>query len=141
MTWFLDTNICILFLKGSYPYMMEVMRTHRPADVKIPAVVQTELLYGVEKSARREENRQNVERFLSIFEIVPFGKECAGIYGEVRAELERQGSPIGPNDLLIAATVLSCNGILVTKNQREFSRIKGLQLENWVEMDIRGSVD
>lgn len=133
MSYFLDTNICIYFLKGLYPALLSKMLTTRPSDIKIPAVVKAELLYGAEKSLKRNENLQKVSSFLFPFEITPFGDSAAVYYSKIRAKLEISGSPIGPNDLLIAAGVLAENGILITNNTREFNRIPELFLENWIE--------
>ena len=90
-------------------------------------------MLGAEKSARVEENRLLVERFLLPFEIVPFDSSAAREYATIRAQLESKGQLIGPNDMLIAATARSRNAILVTRNTREFKRVPGLKLEEWAE--------
>ncbi len=131
MSYFLDTNMCIYYLKGKYPALLVKVLSLNPADIKIPAVVKAELIYGAEKSSRRDANLEKIMAFLSPFEIVPFGDSSTFSYGETRAFLDRAGLPIGPNDLLIAATVLSERGILITNNIKEFERIPGLLLENW----------
>ena len=133
MIYCLDTNICIYFLTGKYPSLLSKILSFNPNDIKIPAIVKAELLHGTEKSAKREENKSKIATFLLPFEIVPFDAIAAVHYGSIKAILEQASKPIGPNDLLIAATVLSLNAILVTNKIKEFSRIEGLNLENWTE--------
>ena len=129
--YYLDTNTCIYFLKGIYPELLIRLKSHAPNDIKISAIVKAELLLGVEKSVKRDENMAKIEAFLLPFEIVQFGDEDSSHYASIRASLEAKGTPIGPNDLFIAATVKKNNGILITNNIREFSRVEGLRLENW----------
>lgn len=131
MNYYLDTNICVFFLRGKNPNLLPALLSHDPKTIKIPAVVAAELFYGAFKSASPERNMRQVRSFLSAFEIIPFEAVDAVMYGEIRADLERYGSSIGPNDLLIAASALSRNGILVTNNTREFSRVEKLMLEDW----------
>ena len=130
---FLDTNICIYFLKGTYPQIRTRLMQHGPEDIKIPVIVKAELLYGAAKSEKRKENEKNITRFLEPFEIVPFDDSATACYADIRSKAEIKGSPVGPNDLIIAATVLSQNSVLVTNNTKEFRRIQELMLENWVE--------
>jgi len=133
MSYFLDTNICIYFLKGTYPGLLSKIMSFQPADIKIPAIVKAELLYAVEKSSKRDENLNKVSAFLMPFEIAAFGDFAAVHYGQIKTSLKKSGTTIGPNDLLTAATVIAEKGILVTNNIKEFSRIPGLSLENWTE--------
>lgn len=128
---FLDTNICIHFLKGEHPTIRENLLATPPGEIKIPVIVHSELLYGVQKSSRKKENFRKVREFLMPFEIVSYTKEMSGIYADIRVECEKKGKPIGPNDLLIAAIVLANNGTLATRNTKEFSRIPGLKLTEW----------
>jgi len=100
-------------------------------NIRIPSVVAAELLYGAEKSARREQNLSIFKSFLSIYEIVPFDKNAAEHYARIRFELEREGTPIGSNDIIIAATAISHGGVIVTNNIGEFSRVEGLVVEDW----------
>lgn len=130
---FLDTNICIYFLKGTYPQIRTRLMQHGPEDIKIPVIVKAELLYGAAKSDKRKENEKNIAGFLEPFEIVPFDDSATACYADIRSKAEIKGSPVGPNDLIIAATVLSQNGVLVTNNTKEFQRIQELMVENWVE--------
>lgn len=130
--WFLDTNTCIYFLNGTHPSVRDRLLSTAPVDIAISAIVKAELLVGARKSTKSAETLSLVTRFLEPFEIVPFDSDASGTYGVIRADLEKRGTIIGPNDLLIAATVLHHNGTLVTHNIREFSRVPGLNIENWV---------
>jgi tRNA(fMet)-specific endonuclease VapC len=102
-----------------------------PADVKVATIVEAELLYGAAKSSEPKRTRSIVEAFLHPFERVPFGKEAAEHYAAIRAALEKRGKPIGPNDLILAATVLAGGGTLVTHDIREFRRVPRLSIEDW----------
>jgi tRNA(fMet)-specific endonuclease VapC len=95
------------------------------------SIVVAELLYGAEKSNNRSRTRARVERFLGPFASLPFDDKCAAEYGIIRASLERQGRPIGGNDLMIAAIARRHDVVLVSHNQREFERVAGLRLEDW----------
>ncbi|ULH30205.1 type II toxin-antitoxin system tRNA(fMet)-specific endonuclease VapC [Leptospira weilii] len=132
MNYFLDTNICIYFLKGKSENIERNIRKLNPNRIKIPSVVKAELLLGVFKSNDKKKNREIVLSFLDPFEIIGFNDIESEIYAEVRSDLETQGIPIGPNDLLIASIVLSSNGILVTNNEKEFKRIPNLKIESWL---------
>lgn len=111
---------------------MENIQKKNPNNIKIPSIVKSELLYGAEKSQYKSKNLSNINIFLEPYEIVPFDDTCSVIYSKIRAELEQTGMIIGPNDYIIAATVLSNNGILITNNTKEFERIKNLKIENWI---------
>lgn len=132
MKYFLDTNICIYFLKGMYPSIQANLATKKPHDIKIPAVVKAELLYGAAKSQKAIANRQKIDNFLFPFEILPLGDlECES-YAKIRSQLDRQGTPIGANDFMIAAIVVANQGTLITNNDKEFGQIRGLKIQNWV---------
>jgi tRNA(fMet)-specific endonuclease VapC len=133
MSHFLDTDTCIFALRGTFPRIGERLASLTPDDVKVPAIVLAELVCGALKSSRPRSSLRGVERLLLPFEVVPFCQRCAWAYGRVRAELEAAGTGIGPNDLVVAATVLANEGKLVTHNVREFGRIKGLSLQDWTE--------
>ena len=128
----LDTNTCIYFLNRTSEQLIAQFKKFSPADVKLSAITVAELYYGVEKSKARKNNRLNVERFVSTFEIIPFDERICNVYAQIRTSLEKSGTPIGPMDLLIASISLANNFILVTNNTREFRRIKKLKLENWL---------
>jgi len=97
----------------------------------VPEMVRAELLHGCLRSDRPEENLAAVESFLAPFRRLPFGSDAAEHYAQIRTDLERAGTPIGPNDLVIAATVRAQGAILVTNNLREFQRVPGLDCEDW----------
>jgi tRNA(fMet)-specific endonuclease VapC len=131
MHYFLDTNICIYYLKGLYPALLDKMYQQCVGEIKIPSIVKAELLYGAKKSKKTVDNTSKVEQFLLPFEVIPFDDKAATKYAEIRAEVSAAGNPIGPNDLIIAATVMANNGTLITNNVNEFGRVKGLITENW----------
>jgi len=131
--YYLDTNICSYFLNGKYASVAEHIFSTKPRDIRIPSVVKAELLYGANKSNRREDLLKKIEAFLSNFEIEEFDGNMAYHYAEIRADLDKKGTIIGPNDLIIAATVLQKGGTLVTNNVKEFERVEGLRIVNWTE--------
>ena len=131
MNYYLDTNVCIFFLRGTHPVLLRVVLSHSPNVLKIPAIVAAELIHGAEKSVNSTKSIGQVNKFLMPFEIVPFDILAAYSYGKIRSSLEKRGEVIGPNDLIIAATVLSQSGILVTNNAKEFTRVENLVLEDW----------
>ncbi len=102
-------------------------------DIYVPAIVVAELEYGAAHSVNYEKNKSLYEKFISNFSIIPFDRKCSLPYGKIRQNLNAVGTPIGGNDMLIAATVVANNGILVTHNVGEFARIKGLAIEDWTE--------
>jgi tRNA(fMet)-specific endonuclease VapC len=126
-----DTNACIRILNNSSPSLVAELHQHSPEDICLCAVTKAELLYGAQRSARPAQNQRLLEEFWAPFTSAPFDDRCALQYGEIRAQLERQGTPIGPNDLLIAATAVANGFFLVTHNVREFSRVIGLWIEDW----------
>jgi tRNA(fMet)-specific endonuclease VapC len=128
----LDTNICIYVINNRPPGVLARFRQCRLGEIGISSVVAAELTFGVAKSGSAR-NRQALEMFLAPLEILPFDETCVWTYGELRADLERQGLSIGGLDTLIAAHALTLNAPLVTNNFKEFSRVPGLRLENWVE--------
>lgn len=127
----LDTNVCIRILNGSSAAIAGRLQSTRPADVRLCSVVKAELLYGARKSARIDENLRLLRRFFAPLVSLPFDDRCADEAGLIRLDLERSGRPIGPNDLLIAATARAHDLVLVTRNTREFDRVPGLRVEDW----------
>lgn len=127
----LDTNICIYIINAKPPEVLARFHQFRLGEIGLSSVVAAELAYGVAKSGS-ERNRRALEMFLAPLEIVPFDERAVWAYGELRVELERRGESIGALDTMIAAHALSLRAVLVTNNTREFSRVNGLQLENWV---------
>ena len=130
--YYLDTNTCVYFLNGTYKSILEELKLNKPEDIKIPALVKAELLLGVEKSIKRELNERIFNKFLEPFEVISFDDESSIVYAKIRANLEKKGRIIGPNDLIIAATVMAHKGILITHNTKEFKQISGLEIEDWV---------
>ena len=127
----LDTDVCIYAINRKRPEVLSRVRGYPLGEVGISAITYAELRFGVENSARVEQNMDRLERFLLPLEIVPFDAEAARHYGQLRHELKRAGCPIGSNDLLIAAHALALAATLVTNNVREFARIDGLRVERW----------
>ena len=126
----LDTNICIGLLKG-HPPLVARFRALSPQDVAVCSVVVAELLYGARKSQKVVENLAVLRRFLAPLRSLPFDDRAAEDYGSIRADLERTGAPIGPNDLLIASIARGHDCVLVSRDSRAFSRIVGMQWETW----------
>jgi tRNA(fMet)-specific endonuclease VapC len=126
----LDTNTVAYFFKGLGKVAERLLATP-PAEVALPAIVSYELWVGVERSREAIRRRQQLERFLGIVQVLPFGPREARAAAGLRAALEQTGTPIGPLDTLIAGTAVAHGGTLVTRNVREFSRISRLSIENW----------
>ena len=114
------------------PQVLERFRSHSVGDIGVSSITVAELQYGIQKSQHPEQNQQALERFLMPLVIADFDEKAAAVYGDIRATLETQGTPIGALDILIAAHALSLNITLVTNNIREFARVPGIQLVNWV---------
>ena len=131
MAWFLDTNACIMHLRGRHPQLSGRWRQHRAEDLAIPLTTYAELLVGAEKSSQPERVLRQIELLLEAHEIVELTEEVAEHYARLRAELETRGAVIGGNDLWIAATALAHGATLVTNNTGEFSRVPGLVIEDW----------
>ncbi len=132
MQYMLDTSICIHIIREAPGPVIERIVGHAISDIGISAITLSELRHGVVKSARPERNRLALDEFLAPLEIAPFDETAAQAYGDIRAGLERKGRMIGPLDLLIAAHAVSLDTTLVTNNEREFRRVRGLAVENWV---------
>ena len=127
----LATNICVPLLNGGDPLLRDQLLSLAPQDVALCSIVKAELQFGARNSARVLENLQRLEVFVSAFESLPFDDLAAEHYGGLRVSLKRAGSPIGANDMLIAAIALAYRATLVTRNIGEFSRVPGLQIEEW----------
>jgi len=128
----LDTNICVAILRQRPSGIVAKVRTKRPEEIALSSITLAELEYGVAKSQYPERNKIALLEFLIPFAILDFDEGAAAHYGTIRDSLESRGTPIGPMDLLIAAQVVSNNLILVTGNVKEFNRVKGLSIENWL---------
>jgi tRNA(fMet)-specific endonuclease VapC len=127
----LDTNICIHIINARPAAVLERFRQYRMGEIGVSSVVAAELTYGVVKSGSSR-NRQALEMFLAPLIILPFDEAVIWAYGELRAELERRGTLICSLDTMIAAHAIRQQAPLVTNNTREFARVPGLRLENWV---------
>jgi tRNA(fMet)-specific endonuclease VapC len=132
MRFMLDTDSCIALIKRKGAKMLGRITSLAPGEVGLSAVSLAELRFGVAKSAQKETNARALDAFLLPLEIVDFDETTAGVYGEVRAALEKAGTPIGPLDTQIGAHALSLGAVLVTHNVREFRRIPGLAVEDWL---------
>ena len=131
MKYMLDTNICIFAIRNSNDNVLKKFREYLEDELYISSITLAELMYGVEKSRKPEQNRNALLQFLTLIDIKEFSEKAAIEYGKIRAFLENQGTPIGPLDTLIAAHAVSENMILVTHNTKEFLRIPDLTVENW----------
>lgn len=134
LIYLLDTNVCILYLKGRSQNINNHIDNLEPEKIAVCSVVKAELFYGSMKSNNPKKSLNFQKSFLSQFVSLPFDDSCAEIYGKVRADLANAGTPISSNDIQIASIALANNLILVTHNVREFSRIEGLKIEDWEAM-------
>ena len=132
MKYMLDTNICIFIIKHQPENVIQKFMEDDPDDICISAITYAELAYGVEKSQSKEKNKIALMVLLSEIQIVPFDDLAAQIYGEIKVDLQKKGTPIGPLDTLIAAHAKALNLILVTNNIKEFARVDDLEAEDWV---------
>ncbi|MBN2393429.1 MAG: type II toxin-antitoxin system VapC family toxin [Anaerolineae bacterium] len=131
MKYLLDTNICIYLINRKPPQVLRHFQKHTLGDIGVSSITVAELQFGIQKSRYPEQNRNALELFLLPLLVADFDTQAAVIYGNLRAILEKAGTPIGALDTLIAAHALSLDAILVTNNIREFSRVSGLSLEDW----------
>jgi tRNA(fMet)-specific endonuclease VapC len=135
MTYMLDTNICIYIINNKPVHVMKKFLTLERNDrVCISTITVAELFYGLEKSQslKKEHNRLALIKFLAPLEVMAFDEHSAIEYGSIRVALEKSGCVIGGNDLLIASHAKRLGCVLVTNNEREFRRVDGLSVENWV---------
>jgi tRNA(fMet)-specific endonuclease VapC len=127
----LDTDISSYIMKRSDDRVVKRLQTVPIGDVSISAITKSELMYGVEVSPRKQQDRAALDAYLKHVEVLDYPDEAALHYGQIRAAFKVAGNMIGANDLLIAAHARSFGLILVTNNTREFGRVQGLKLENW----------
>ena len=132
MKFLLDTNICIYLIKRKPPQVLKKFQTFKVNDLGLSAITLAELEFGVQLSRYPEKNQEALNEFVTPLEIIPFDDLAAISYGEIRAYLQKRGINIGAMDMLIAAQAKSLSIPLVTNNLKEFKRIPGLRLENWV---------
>jgi tRNA(fMet)-specific endonuclease VapC len=128
----LDTNICIYLIRRKPSEVLSRFEDYEVGEIGVSSITVAELRYGAEKSARPSRNLEALSQFLLPLEVADFDADAAAEYGRIRSTLERQGTPIGPLDTLIAAHAVSLARTLVTHNTREFERVPNLALENWV---------
>lgn len=132
MKYMLDTNM-IVYIRNQRPEtVLRQFSRYQPEDLCISAITMAELEYGVFRSSKPDQNRQALLLLLSRIQILPFDALAAREYGRIRQDLTEKGTLIGANDLLIAAHACSLGLILITNNTREFGRVEGLKIENWV---------
>lgn len=131
MRYLLDTNACIRYLNGTSEAIRRHIETTHPREIVVCTVVKAELFYGAENSQYPQDNLEKQRVFLERFVSLPFDDQAAEAYGRIRATLKKAGTPIGPNDLLIAAIAVAHNCVLVSHNTKEFSRITELVLKDW----------
>jgi tRNA(fMet)-specific endonuclease VapC len=126
-----DTNVWIKLLNpGETPVKKYFLKTD-PNKIRLCSVVKAELYFGAYKSSRKMKNLNLLKRLFSQYESLAFDDAAAKIYGKIRLKLKTQGTPIGPNDLLIAAIALSNKAVVITHNTKEFKRVVGLKLRDW----------
>lgn len=128
----LDTDICIELLRGRAAAVYRKLRRQPLDSVGLSAITWAELQYGAARSARPNYHQELLTQFCAPLALLPFDTDAAMTYGRVRAELAAAGTPIGPLDMLIAAHALARDAILITNNEREFGRVAGLKVENWL---------
>ena len=129
--WLLDTSVCVPLINRTDEEAAARLLEHPRGSVRLCSVVKAELHFGAQNSSRLSENLQRVEIFCRAFESLPFDDESARHYGIVRAQLRREGRPIGGNDLMIASIAIANSHALVARNVGEFSRVAGLEIERW----------
>ncbi len=131
----LDTNICIYVIRRRPSEVLAKFEEYDIGEIGVSSITVAELRYGAEKSGRPSRNLEALSQFLIPLEVADFDTNAAAEYGLIRAALERQGTPIGPLDTLIAAHAVSLDTKLVTNNAREFERVPNLELENWMGIE------
>lgn len=127
----LDTNILVELLRRKDMALRETFLSRPPSEYAVSEIVRAELLHGAEMSRETRKNRERVDALLAPLSLIPFEGDAAVVYAELKAGLQRRGQMIGANDLLIAATALARRHRLVTRNTGEFSRVPGLNTEEW----------
>ena len=132
MKYMLDTNICIYVIANRSLELVKKFREKDSDGIGVSVIVASELAYGVTKSRMVEKNRATLDVFLNSLNVQAMTDTVIWHYADLRCKLERQGNIIGENDQWIAAHALASNAILVTNNRKEFDRVDGLRVENWV---------
>ena len=132
MKYMLDTNVCIATIKECPEEVKEKLLKIPVGEIGISSIVVAELWYGIRLSSMRKHNEVALNEFLEYVIVLDWPEEAAPEYGRIRAQLKKKGTPVGANDLLIAAHALALDAVLVTDNIREFRRIPNLKIENWI---------
>jgi tRNA(fMet)-specific endonuclease VapC len=132
MMYLLDTNICVYFISNKYPKVTRRFYDCEPEQLCISSLVAAELAYGVENSARVAANRINLEDFLKLVQVLPWNEKAMWHYARQKTRLWKAGAKIGELDLLLGSQALALDATFVTKYMKEFKRLQGLRLENWV---------
>jgi len=130
--WMLDTNTCIAVINQDPPRVRQRLLQIPPVEVAISEIVRYELAFGVCNSQRLEQNQANLTHFLRYVRVLDWGEVQSVTAAQIRCELARKGTPIGHYDTLIAAHARSLDVMLVTHNTREFGRVDGLRIEDWI---------
>ena len=128
----LDTNICIYAIKRKFDSVLDKIKEHKTSGISISSITLAELEHGVANSMYPEKNATALLEFLSVFNVKSFDDFAVKEYGIIKTDLKKRGYLIGPLDTLIAAHAKSLNYILITNNTKEFSRVQGLKIEDWV---------
>lgn len=129
----LDTDACIALIKNRPEAMRSRLSRLSPEEVGISSIVAAELWFGVEHSQKKKQNEAALKDFLDYATLLDWPCEASPLYGKIRVGLQKQGTPIGAMDLLIASHALFLDAVLVTNNTREFERVPDLKIENWTE--------
>ncbi len=130
MKYLLDTDTCIYAIKGDENILRHVLE-HHPDEIGVSVITEAELRTGAAKSSSKAKTLRRVERFLSPIHVLEFTSHDAVTYADLRAKLERKGTPIGPHDMLIASQAFRRGVTVVTNNEREFRRVRALRIANW----------
>lgn len=132
MRWMLDTDTCIGLIRQRSPAALRRLRSRSVGQVGISSITLGELAFGAARSSQPQRSREALDEFLLALDVAPFDEAAAFSYGVVRAALASAGTPIGPLDTQIAAHALALDVTLVTHNRREFARVRGLRVDDWL---------
>jgi tRNA(fMet)-specific endonuclease VapC len=131
VAYLLDSNVCVIYLNGKSTLLQQRLNSTPVEEMIVCSIVKGELFYGSRRSNNPTKSLQIQQQFLAQFASLPFDDAAAVVYGEIRAALAQSGTPIGPNDLQIAAIALANDLTLVTHNTKEFSRVRELKIVDW----------
>lgn len=133
MKYLIDTNILIFLCNSKSKLLEQKFKTHSPEEFSVSSITVGELIYGVNKSQHRDRNLQAILKILSPFKVIDFDSSDGWMYGEIRADLEKKGTIIGGNDIMIAAQATRRGLIVITNNVKEYKRVSGLPVEDWTK--------